>query len=377
MKILFIYENIARWGGVERIWVDKINWFVQKGINVKLITTTQGNHPIPYEINSKAIIKDLHIQFHYSYRYRGIRKLWDQRCRQKKFKRLFAQELKEYKPDIIVCVATLYVPTLVKLKGNIPLIAESHDICINTYQSFAHPLIQKIQKRQLFKSLAKVDCIVSLTEGDAKEWHKHNKNIVVIPNTVHLNPTGQISNNTQKHVIFVGRITELKGIPLLLEIWQKVTKVHPDWILDIYGEIESNNLKALIDSQAQISKNIIHHQPTKNIFEKFCNSSICVLTSKYESFGLVLPEAMSCGLPVVSFDSPYGPADIITDGVDGFLVPLGDTNIFANKVCQLIENPEMRKKMGATGIKSSQRYAAENIMPQWIKLFNKITSSKT
>lgn len=83
---------------------------------------------------------------------------------------------------------------------------------------------------------------------------------------------------------------------------------------------------------------------------------------------------MSCGLPVVAFNCPYGPADIITDGKDGFLVPLGNTKFFADKVCQLIENFELRKKMGATGIISSQKYATENIMPQWVKLFSKLTS---
>lgn len=86
---------------------------------------------------------------------------------------------------------------------------------------------------------------------------------------------------------------------------------------------------------------------------------------------------MSCGLPIVAFDCPYGPADIITDGKDGFLVSLGDTELFVDRLCQLIENLELHKTMGATGVISSQRYAAENIMPKWTTLFNEIASSKT
>ncbi len=368
---------MARWGGIERVWSDKINWLVNNGFDVKLITTIQGEHPIPYEIDPKVKIKDLHIQFHYSYRYKGLRKIWDQWSRLNRFEKLLQQEIKEYNPDIIICVATLYVQTLVKIKGHIPLIAESHNICLNTFQSFAHPLIQKIQKRQLFKCFPKVDYIVSLTEGDAKEWRKYNNNVRVITNTAHLNPTKRVSDCMSKHVIFVGRIAEQKGLPALFEIWGNVSKRHPDWTIDFYGEGESAALTEWATNEIKKHNSIILHKPTDKIFEKYCESSIFILTSTYEPFGLVLPEAMSCGLPVVSFDSPYGPADILTDGVDGFLVKLGDTKTFADRLCQLMENPELRKKMGAAGVISSQRYTAENIMPQWVKLFNEIASTRT
>ena len=94
-----------------------------------------------------------------------------------------------------------------------------------------------------------------------------------------------------------------------------------------------------------------------------------LLTSRYEPFGMVLPEAMSCGLPVIAFDCPYGPSDIITDGVDGFLVKGRDMKAFADKVCILIENEELRRKMGQIGIKTSDRYRMDDIMPLWKKLF--------
>ena len=97
------------------------------------------------------------------------------------------------------------------------------------------------------------------------------------------------------------------------------------------------------------------------------------MTSRYEPFGLVLPEAMSCGLPVVAFDCPYGPADIITDGVDGFLIKERSVEEFANRVCQLIENEQLRVQMGKRGMDSSQRYSTEAIMPKWAKLFEQLT----
>jgi glycosyltransferase involved in cell wall biosynthesis len=95
-----------------------------------------------------------------------------------------------------------------------------------------------------------------------------------------------------------------------------------------------------------------------------------LLTSVYEPFGLVLPEAMSCGLPVVSFDCPFGPSDIITDGEDGFLIANRSVSDFADKVCLLIEQPDRRRAMGKAGIASAQRYHASRIMPQWQAFFH-------
>ena len=125
-----------------------------------------------------------------------------------------------------------------------------------------------------------------------------------------------------------------------------------------------------------MSANIHVFQPTANIMEVYREHSIFLLTSKYEPFGLVLPEAMSYGLPVVAFDCPYGPADIITDEVDGYLIEDRDVELFAQRVGQLISDYDLRVKMGKAGIASSKRYLASRIMPQWIQLFEQLTSSR-
>lgn len=376
MKILYVYESIARWGGIERVWTDKINWLVNNGHDVELVTTIQGCHPIPYRFDNRVIIKDLGVQNHYSYRYKGLRKLWDKWCREIKFETLLSKEIGEFNPNVIACVATVYMPTLVKLKRNILLVAESHEMCVNSYYKPKKSIINKFKNYILFKAFAKADCIITLTEGDAKEWRQYNKNIVVIPNIVHLNPTGVYSKLTQKHVIFVGRIAEQKGIQSLFFIWEKVSKKHPEWTLDIFGESDSKQMFEWVNNRINKYSNIVLHEPTDKIFEKYCESSIFILTSVYEPFGLVIPEAMSCGLPVVSFDCPYGPRDIITEGFDGFLVQPGNCKKFADKVCFLIEHPEERKRMGANAIKSAKRYSPEKIMPKWIQLYDSLIKRK-
>jgi glycosyltransferase involved in cell wall biosynthesis len=189
----------------------------------------------------------------------------------------------------------------------------------------------------------------------------------VIPNVVCLNETGKYSDCLSKKAIFAGRFSRQKDIESLFEIWKLVHKRHPDWELNAYGEGEQWG------EYAELAKNIdinIHvYPPSPAIFDHYRESSILLMTSIYEPFGLVLPEAMSCGLPVVAFNCPYGPSDIITDGVDGILVVPHDIDAFVDGICSLIDNLELRETMGNAGVKSSQRYRYDQIMPKWISLF--------
>ena len=190
---------------------------------------------------------------------------------------------------------------------------------------------------------------------------------------VHLNDTGRYSNLESKHVIFVGRYTGQKGIPELFKIWDIVHLNHPDWHLDLYGDGDINEIPYSEEQREKI--NIHVHKPDSDIFSRYLESSIFVLTSRYEPFGLVMPEAMSCGLPVIAFDCPFGPAQIINDGIDGFLIMDRSICAFAKRLCQLIESPHLRMTMGEAAIQSSQKYSAESIMPQWINLFNELITS--
>ena len=158
----------------------------------------------------------------------------------------------------------------------------------------------------------------------------------------------------------------------MLGIWSQVNEKHPDWQLRIYGDGELKDYYMPIIQG--MDANIHVFPPTPAIVEKYFESSILILTSLFEPFGLVLPEAMSCGLPVVAFDCPYGPAEIITDGVDGFLIQNRNVEAFADKVCQLIEDEALRKKMGEAGALSSMRYSPDRIMPQWKTLLENLVN---
>ena len=292
-----------------------------------------------------------------------------------KLNSLYQNKLKscicKIKPDVIICVRLFQLSSILRVRGNIPVVVESHSSC-KSYKYESNSLIEILKGKYYVRQVVKAQHVVALTDGDANDWKKINPHVSVIPNVVHLNEEGIYSDCTSKSVIFVGRFSKQKDIGTLINIWTIVNKKYPNWELHIYGGYgdQYDHLHAILENS---SLNIFVHEPTVDIFKEYINSSILLLTSLYEPFGLVLPEAMSCGLPVVSFDCPYGPANIITDSVDGFLIRNRNIAEFADKVCLLISDELLRKKMGNAGIKASQRYKDSLIMPRWNNLFNKIT----
>jgi len=207
---------------------------------------------------------------------------------------------------------------------------------------------------------------VVLTEGNKQEW-RSLKNIEVIPNPLSFYPE-ESSLLKEKKVICVGKISYQKGQDLLVRAWEKVWQRHPNWKLELYGYANEGFLATNILKL----KNIHHFPPEKNIMEKYLSSSIYVMSSRFEGFGMVLIEAMACGVPCVSFDCDYGPGDIIHNKVDGFLVRKENTEVFADKLILLIENQQLRKRMGQNAKKNVQRFDPYVIAMQWNHLFKSL-----
>ena len=374
MRIMYVTDALAIWGGLERILIDKSSLLSDMyGYDVTLVTLNQGFHPIPYKMSSKVMHVDLNIRSHQQYNYHGIRRLLKMRQLTRLYKERIRNIIQDFKPDVIVCVRSKLVRTIIDVKGGIPLIYESHTLKnapdIIGFDSFT---FLKTKLKCWNEKYAEV--IVTLTEGDAKNWRTINPNVCVIPNVVNLNRSDKYCDWNAKSVIFVGRFSVQKDIRSLLNIWEIVYRKNPDWQLHLYGGYGGEQDLLLPEIQKN-DINIIVHDPTPNIFEKYKESSIFLITSLFEPFGLVMPEAMSCGLPVVAFDCPYGPADIVTDGKDGFLIKDRDIRQYAEKVCLLMENVSLRQEMGQAGIISSQRYSAQRIMPKWKQLFEQLVEN--
>ncbi len=367
MKIIFINRIFAVWGGLERVWTDKMNTLAEiSGYEVCLVTTDQGGHKFPYPLLDNVRHVDLGIRFTQQYQYKGLRRHWIYWKLMKLFQKKMKVFLKTERPDILITNASEFADFLVKCKGGVPLIVESHGTFDRPFHMRKMTITNQIKRYFHNKALSKADRIVALTHGDAEQWKRINTNVSIIPNIVTMNETDTYSNGEAKRVIFVGRLDSQKGYQYLDAIWKLVEERHPDWSLDIYGE--GTDLKENLGMIPK-GKNVYTHGQTLDILDKYKESSILILTSVYEPFGLVMPEAMSCGLPVVAFDCPYGPSEIISEGKDGFLIDCYDVKAFADKLCLLIENEALRKQMGLYAIQSALRFKKEKIMPQWNALF--------
>ena len=370
MRVLYVFHSLAQWGGIERILVDKMNCLASMlGYEVYMLTTDQGTNPLPFQLTKGVHYKDLDIRFYQRYRFHGLGRLMKTYQLKSRFRRLLSKQLQIIQPNVIVCTTSTYIDldVLAQIKGTIPLVVESHSICKRTFGQggLSHFYTDFFLK----KALKKAELVVALTEQDAVDWRKYGLKTCVIPNMVQQNQD-VCSDLGQPHVIFVGRFDYQKRPLTMIHIWQKVFPNFPNWHLDIYGEGEQ---RQEIESLAiALGMNIHVHRPTANIFDCYRQSSILVSTSLFEPFGLVFPEAMSCGLPIVAFDSPYGPSEVITDGVDGFLVKNGDEKAFSYCLSKLMADKSLRQQMGLAASQKAQRYSAEYIMPQWKSLFEHI-----
>ena len=370
MKVLFVFRSLAVWGGIERILVDKMNWLASKeDIDVYMLTTDQGDHPIPYQVCNNVHIEDLGISFHRRYQFGYLKRIVISYQMRHKYKKSLSDRINRIQPDVIVCTTADQIDIITEVKRRIPLVVESHSICSRTIEQGKYAILRKYRRFKFLKSLSRTDCVVALTEGDAEEWRHFHHHVIVIPNMLHpckIEP----SPLTSKRVIWVGRFDYQKRAEVAIDIWKHVVNRYPDWSLDIYGEGEYESEIALMTSS---TRNVFIHKPTSHIFDCYSNSSILISTSLFEPFGLVIAAAMSCGLPVVAFDCPYGPATIINESVNGFLIPSDNVQYFADKLSLLIEDASLRKHMGQAALDSSDRFNADLVMPQWLALFDELS----
>ena len=374
MRILYVTDALAIWGGLERVLVEKANYLAtHDGNEVFMLTISQGEHPFPFPLDNMVTHVDLNIPFYTQYQYSGIRRLLSLRRLHRDCRKGIRQQLNYINPDVILCPRIEFVKDICKVKGDTPLAFESHS-SFWTSRFERAGLLRRLHTWWMNQSAKQAQAVVTLTEGDATVWMEVNNHVFVIPNVVHLNEKDVYSNVDAKSAVFVGRLSRQKNIGCLLSIWQLVRQRHPDWQLHVYGE-KGDIEESLWQQLHEEGNGITVHSPTTEILNVYQQHAMLLLTSRYEPFGMVLPEAMSCGLPVVAFDCPYGPADIITNGVDGFLVGNRDIQQFVDKVCLLIENEKLRREMGQNGIKAAERYKEDMIMSLWNNLLEKLLYS--
>lgn len=235
-----------------------------------------------------------------------------------------------------------------------------------------HGARQRAGMQRLYTGL---DAHVSLTESDAEAYRRLLGSAVDvrwIANGVG-EPGVPPSSTVSPVAVTAGRLARQKGYDLLLPAWQQVVKVYPEWQLRIFGEGEQRrDLEVLID-RLGITANAKLAGFTDRLPHELAKGSFFILSSRFEGLPMVLLEAMSCGLPVVSFDCPTGPREVVGHDVDGFLVPPEDTRALARAVAAMIEIGPRRAEMGAAAYAKSLRYRMPAVAAEWEALFRELS----
>lgn len=381
MRIVYLYSSFTIAGGADRVVIEKANYMAEHGHDVTIITDSQHNRLAFYPLSSKVKLMDLAIDFEQEYKYNPLIRIFIYLKLIKKYKSELTKYLYKEKPDIVITTLGRNMDFLTSIKDGSIKIGESH-IAKPYIRNFhllenkgpLHRFVAKIWMRKITENCKKLDALVLLTNDDAKNWEGLAKTHI-IPNPLPFFPSSS-SSCKNKQAIFVARMSEQKGYEYLIQAWELVHVKHPDWILNIYGDGEEKEIIQNTISQKALNKVILLKGTTTNILDKYLESSICILSSRFEGFGMVLLEAMACGVPCVAFDCPFGPSDIIKNGEDGFLVEYLNTTSLAKHICDLIENDTLRREMGAAARKNIQRYNKESIMQEWTCLFNSLLSKR-
>lgn len=376
-KLAFLCNNMRSLNGVERVLSQRLSLLAEDAnYEVYLITCNQYGAPFSFSISEKVHHIDLATRFLLRCSYRGIYQYIDRFFSKRKYIKAIRQCLESLSPDVITCVdmhladlkAVLSINTnavkVVECHGGLSAYVADLEKIRNSYKRKK----ERIVKDKLIHSIRKFDKVIVMSEAERAEWKMDDK-VVYIPNMLPSYPADEKDASATYHrVISVGRYAYQKGYDMLLESWRMVEKQHPEWTLHIYGSHDGDagdyeQLQLMIDRLRL--KNAVLHHATADVYACYKKSDFYVMSSRFESFGLVLIEAMSCGLPVVTFDCKYGPKSIVKDGQTGILVPQDDTESLAAAMCKMIDETEERKRMSINARDEAAHYLPDCIMPLW------------
>lgn len=372
---------MQNYAGMERILSTKMNYLAEKSYHKVFFTTyEQQNEKLPFSLSDKVTYIPINTPIAKREEYNFLMWIFSFLKTRKSFRTQFYSLIKKINPDLIICTVYTFSVLDIIIKSSLfynkKIVIESHTkastiLMSNKFQY--NKLLYYVIKHwdnHILKQLKNTSCIVTLTQADTKFWNKHANRVEVIPNMITILPHA-VPNYNLKRVISVGRYSYEKGYDMLIKAWSIVINKFPEWRLYIYGNGDVSEYISLIN-KFQLEKSVFCMPATKDIVSEYIKSSIYVMSSRYEGFGLVLTEAMSCGLPCISFDCPYGPSEIIKDGVDGFLVEKNNITMLAEKMEILMTNITLRSEMGRKALANVNRYNIDVVMKKWIDLFDKI-----
>lgn len=364
-------------GGTERVVSLKANYFADVlGHDVTIIVTEGKNGNSFFPLSDKVKVINLGLNFEETWNVPFLKKILLYLKKQKAYKKMLTSELLRIRPDITITTLRREINFINDINDGSKKIGEQHLSrsnyrgVDNRYSNVFELSFFKWWKDRVVSSLMRLDKLVVLTDDAVSEWPELS-NIQMISDPLSFKVVNS-SPLTAKRVITVGRYSYEKGYDLLLRIWSIVEKKCRDWQLEVFAMGDPTPYVKLMDELSIDKKRCHLNSSIVDVEAEYLKSSILAQPSRTEGFGLVLVEAMACGLPVISFDCENGPRSIIADGENGFLIPPFDVEKYAESLLRLIDDENLRQEMGSKGKQMAMRYDIESVGKQWQQLFDEL-----
>ena len=378
MKIVYCTDSICYLGGIQRITIAKASALANIPGNEVWIVVTDNRKDIVLPINPKVHVVNLNINYFEDdwkgklYVLKGI--FYKRRLHKKKL----ATVLNQIQPDIVIATGTSeknFLPSI-RVSSHPAFIREIHNYKYYRLAAadnwFSKLLAVGGDFMDYKLHIYKYNKIVVLTEEDKQTNWRNNAKVCVIPNPL-TTTSERRSTHQNKTVIAAGRLSHQKNFASLVRIWETLHTRYPDWKLEIWGSGKCQEQLTAQINDLHLQECVFLKGYSADVISKMADASIYALTSTFEGWGLVVVEAMSVGLPVVAYQCPCGPKDIISDNEDGFLIQPADEHMFAQRLSELMNDVSLRDRMGNKALQKSRMYRIEHITQSWMELFACLT----
>ena len=374
MKLVYFLKDITASGGMERVLSNKCAWLCSQGHEVHVVSLVENTGKPPFFAFPEQLQRHcLGLDHLYA---KGLAGKLRRRSHIRDFIAKADHWLGQYRPDIALSMFDEYSRHLAHTRYPCAKIGELHFAKHKSAQhlyrwernALGRALI-RLYKSADYRLIARYHRFVVLTQQDSRAWGSL-PNIRVIPNAQTFPCTGHATLES-KRILALGRNTSQKRFDLLVRAWARIAHRHPEGRLTILGPGRKDDLAALA-RQLGIASQVELGEATQDVRGALMEHSVLALSSAYEGFGMVLIEAMTCGLPVVATDCHSGPRDIVRHGEDGLLCTPGDITAMADALDRLLSDPHLRRRMGAAAHDNVQRFSQDVVMRKWQNLFEQV-----
>ncbi|MGL5779360.1 glycosyltransferase family 4 protein [Cetobacterium sp.] len=351
-KIYLIGSNISTAGGTQRVTANLANEFIKKN-EVIILNTGKDTGKKIFDLDKK--IKIIFFNIETENKKSKFNKIINLLKVYVELKKYFKTQKSYQKTCIGIGIGYSYILSILKL-DKAKKIGSQH----NPYSD--NLIFDKIR----YLLLNRLDFFITISKemmNNTKE-RLHLKNCIYLPNFIETKEAKKTELDN-KRILSIGRFTSQKGFDYLIDIWKKVIEIEKNYKLIIVGEgplereirekIKKNNLESSIEIKSS----------TKNINFYYLTSDLYVMTSRHEGLPMVLLEAMSFGLPIISFDCPTGPKELVSNEENGYLIECFNIDLFSKKIIELLNDKIKMSEFSKNSIKISKKYSKDTVIKRW------------